>query len=85
MSDWKVDPQIVDDYIEQDESIEDVYVPFLNCGWKSSEDGCCSHPNNATPECHQFCCPISVAVEHRVHLTAAGGESVGDGNDSGGK
>ena len=38
---------------------EDIYTPFLNCGWKSTEDGCCSHPNNATPECHQFCCPIS--------------------------
>ena len=38
------------------------YVPFLNCGWKSAEDGCCSHPRNATPECHQFCCPIKAVA-----------------------
>jgi hypothetical protein len=40
---------------------EKTYVPFLNCGWKLSDDGCCSHPENATPECHQFICPIKVA------------------------
>jgi hypothetical protein len=40
---------------------ETIYTPFLNCGWKSSEDGCCSHPSNATPECHKFICPIKAA------------------------
>ena len=37
---------------------EEIYTPYMNCGWKSAEDGCCSHPRNATPECHQFICPI---------------------------
>ncbi len=45
-----------------------IYTPFLNCGWKHEADGTCSHPHNATPECHQFICPIK-AVEHRVHPT----------------
>jgi hypothetical protein len=40
-----------------------VYVPYQNCGWKDESDGCCSHPRNATPECHQFCCPIE--CKHR--------------------
>lgn len=35
-----------------------IYVPFHNCGWKDAEDGCCGHPDNATPECHQHVCPI---------------------------
>jgi len=38
------------------------FVPFENCGWKDSWDGTCSHPKNATPECHQFCCPIKAVT-----------------------
>ena len=40
---------------------EKTYVPFMNCGHKNSEDGCCMHLGNATPECHQFICPIQAA------------------------
>lgn len=40
-----------------DES-EEIETPYINCGWKSPKDGTCSHPSNATPECHQFICPI---------------------------
>lgn len=68
MSDWQIDRREVDNYIERDEEIEDIYVPFLNCGHKAIDETC-NHPNNATPECHQFCCPIRVAVEHHAHLT----------------
>lgn len=31
--------------------------PIKNCG-KVGEDGCCEHPDNLTPECHQNACPI---------------------------
>lgn len=41
--------------------MEKLYVPFLNCGHKAFVDGTCLHPNNATPECHQFICPIKAA------------------------
>lgn len=54
---------------------ENTYVPFLNCGWKSSEDGCCSHPSNAAPECHQFICPIK-AAQQNVERTPV---DIGDG------
>jgi len=31
--------------------------PVADCGHKG-EDGCCQHPQNITPECHRFACPI---------------------------
>lgn len=77
MSDWQIDRREIDNYIERDEEIEDVYVPFLNCGHKAVDETC-NHPNNATPECHQFCCPIRVAVEHTLHLTRAGSGNQAD-------
>ena len=39
----------------------EIYTPFLNCGWKHEVDSTCNHPRNATPECHQFCCPITAS------------------------
>jgi hypothetical protein len=44
----------------------EIYVPFLNCGHKSNEDGTCTHPVNITPECHQFICPIKAAQQGRA-------------------
>lgn len=35
----------------------DPTTPIPNCEFKNSEDGCCSHPKNATPECHKHACP----------------------------
>ncbi len=52
-----------------------IYTPFLNCGWKQADDTC-GHPRNATPECHQFICPIK-AVEQSVQ--ADGNKVVLDG------
>lgn len=43
-----------------------LYVPYQNCGWKDNEDGCCAHPHNATPECHQYACPIKVSKVIKV-------------------
>ena len=44
----------------------EIYTPFLKCGWKSDEDGTCSHPGQSTPECHQFCCPIISVKENEL-------------------
>lgn len=46
-----------------EDAFEVAYTPFLNCGWKSVEDGTCSHPGQWTPECHQFCCPIKAVMK----------------------
>lgn len=35
----------------------EIVIPVLHCGYRDPEDGCCSHPKNITPECHQWCCP----------------------------
>lgn len=38
------------------------FTPFFSCGWKDSDDGTCSHPENTTPECSQFSCPIKIVI-----------------------
>ena len=38
---------------------DNIFTPFDDCGWKDQSDGTCSHPQNTTPECSQFICPIS--------------------------
>jgi hypothetical protein len=45
-----------------------VYTPILGCGYKCAEDGTCSHPKAATPECHVYACPM-LAPELRAEAT----------------
>ncbi len=53
-----------------------IYTPFLNCGWKHKVDFTCTHPGNATPECHQFICPISAVTPERELIDLGGGVKV---------
>jgi len=39
--------------------MNDEYImPIKNCEYSDPDDGCCMHPDNQTPECHRWACPL---------------------------
>ncbi|GDY60595.1 hypothetical protein SVIO_112180 [Streptomyces violaceusniger] len=41
--------------------------PALDCGFADPSDGCCTHPDNPTPECHRWVnCPAAPAAGGRA-------------------
>jgi hypothetical protein len=47
----------------------------LHCGYKDAEDGCCTHPDNHTPECHPDACIVFLQIKQdRDSLQARVGE-----------
>jgi hypothetical protein len=38
-------------------NIKTDYGYALPCEYQDREDGTSSHPDNMTPECHEYCCP----------------------------
>ncbi|QDE90163.1 hypothetical protein BHS06_15005 [Myxococcus xanthus] len=44
--------------------------PVANCGHTNAVDGLCTHPDNMTPECHEFACPL-LRQEPRTHARIA--------------
>jgi protein gp37 len=50
--------------------------PALDCGFANPEDGCCTHPDTPTPECHRWVrCPISDGGWEGLDWVIVGGES----------
>ncbi|MEV5774253.1 phage Gp37/Gp68 family protein [Streptomyces antimycoticus] len=51
--------------------------PALDCGQVDPDDGCCTHPDNPTPECHRWVnCPAAPSGRWQgLDWVIAGGES----------
>lgn len=48
-----------------------LFVPILDCSFQDADDGCCSHPDNFTPECHFDCCPRLEKLRSCPQISAA--------------
>lgn len=46
------------------------------CPYKDADDGCCTHSENMTPECHKHVCPLPAPITklQRVAALAATGD-----------
>lgn len=46
------------------------------CPYKDADDGCCTHSENMTPECHKRVCPLPAPITElqRVAALAASGD-----------
>ncbi|MFJ2007934.1 DUF5131 family protein [Streptomyces chartreusis] len=50
--------------------------PAPDCQHAAPDDGCCSHPDNMTPECHRWLhCPVTNGQWQGLDWVIAGGES----------
>jgi len=59
--------QIIDRIIDEQEQSDfpTAYIP--GCEWQDPEDATCLNPNNMTPECTQWACPLSPATTFTRH------------------
>lgn len=56
ITDWDVDPPMLG---HDGEFPTWMTRPMYACGYIDQNDGCCTHPLNLTPECHQgVTCPV---------------------------
>lgn len=50
--------------------------PAVDCGFANPDDGCCTHPDTMTPECHRWVrCPVAGGRWQGLDWVIAGGES----------